>query len=440
MSIRAKLTLLLAVLFMAAICNAIFTFQLENYGEEKLHWVNHTHEVLTATSDLLGSLKDAETGQRGFLLTGDLAYLDPYHAGTASAAKELRELKIKTADNPEQQAILEFVGEELDLKLAELHETIQLAQTGSREKAIVLVAEDKGKQYMDNIRGYLETFIHAELVLLETRKAEFSENRAQIYTLIVAEVAFFIGLAVFTLTFLRRSFFHPLTLLLNSAKKLESGIKLEVADIFQQDEMGHLLSTFYLMSEKVTEREEVLGYKAHHDSLTGLKNRILISEEIDASISDIQETGGKIAVLFLDLNDFKEVNDSRGHEVGDLVLKETADRISSSVRSSDSVFRVGGDEFLVLARNIENISDVHSLVDNLVKAFGEPAIIGGKPTDIDISIGVAVAPDNANSSSELMEFADVAMYAAKHEKDTYSQMFDTGMLRRTSDMSKYVKQ
>jgi diguanylate cyclase (GGDEF)-like protein len=109
------------------------------------------------------------------------------------------------------------------------------------------------------------------------------------------------------------------------------------------------------------------------------------------------------------------------------------------VRSSDSVFRVGGDEFLVLARNIENISNVHALVDNLIRAFNEPAMIRGELTDISISIGVAVAPDNANNSSELMEFADVAMYAAKREKDAYSQMFDTGMLRRTSDVSKYLK-
>jgi diguanylate cyclase (GGDEF)-like protein len=440
MSIRLKLTLLLTTLFVAAIFNSIMTFQLESFGEEKLQWVNHTHEVLNSANDLLGSMKDAETGQRGYLLTSDLTYLDPYHIGLVSAETGLRTLKTKTADNPGQQAILELVGTDLDLKFAELRETIQLAQSGRKKDALEIVVRNDGKRYMDNIRDLLSTFTHTELILLEERKGEFRSNRNQIYTLIIVEVAFFIGLAAFTLIFLQRNFFRPLALLLASAKKLEAGDKLIANDIIEQDEMGHLLSTFFVMGERVIEREDILGQVAYHDSLTGLKNRMLMSEEIETSIENLQETGGKIAVLFFDLNDFKEVNDSRGHEVGDLVLKETAERISSTMRSTDSVFRIGGDEFLVLARNIENISDVNAIVANLIRAFDEPAMIKGELTDINISIGVAVAPDNANNSSELMEFADVAMYAAKHEKDTNSQMFDTGMLRRTMDLSKYVKE
>jgi len=433
MSIRLKLTLLLTTLFVAAIFNSILTYKLERFGEEKLQWVNHTHEVLVSAKGLLSSMQDAETGQRGYLITNDLNYLDPYHTGLDAAESGLRTLRTQTADNPDQQAILDSIGTELDLKLAELHETIQLAQSDRKKDALEIVEQNKGKKYMDNIRDLLATFSHAELILLEKRKGEFRSNRTQIYTLVIVEIAFFIGLAVFTLIFLQKNFFQPLALLLASAKKLEAGDELLVSDIIEQDEMGHLLSTFFVMSEKVIEREGVLDQIAHHDSLTGLKNRLMMSEEIQTSIGDLQETGGKIAVLFLDLNSFKEVNDSRGHEVGDLVLKETAERISSSVRSSDSVFRIGGDEFLVLARNIANISDVQSIVDNLIRAFDEPAMIRGELTDIGISIGVAVAPDNANSSSELLEFADVAMYAAKREKETYSKMFDTGMLRRTMD-------
>ena len=433
MSIRLKLTLLLTTLFVAAIFNSILTYKLERFGEEKLQWVNHTHEVLISANGLLSSMQDAETGQRGYLITNDLNYLDPYHTGLDAAESGLRTFRTQTADNPDQQAILDSIGTELDLKLAELHETIQLAQSDLKKDALEIVEQNKGKKYMDNIRDLLATFSHAELILLEKRKGEFRSNRTQIYTLVIVEIAFFIVLAVFTLIFLQKNFFQPLALLLASAKKLEAGDKLLVSDIIEQDEMGHLLSTFFVMGEKVIEREGVLDQIAHHDSLTGLKNRLMMSEEIQTSIGDLQETGGKIAVLFLDLNSFKEVNDSRGHEVGDLVLKETAERISSSVRSSDSVFRIGGDEFLVLARNIANISDVQSIVDNLIRAFDEPAMIRGELTDIGISIGVAVAPDNANSSSELLEFADVAMYAAKREKETYSKMFDTGMLRRTTD-------
>jgi diguanylate cyclase (GGDEF)-like protein len=411
---------------------------LEGYGEEKLQWVNHTHEVLLKTEKLISSLKDAETGQRGFIITRDSSYLEPYNTGVTDAKNIIADLKVLTEDNPDQRSILRLVEREMLLKLEELAETVQLVQGGLKIKAVEIVGLNQGKRYMDNIREFLETFAYAELVLLETRKGDFRSNRTQIYTLISVEVALFIGLSVFTLSFLRRSFFQPLMLLLESVRIIESGDKLKVSDVIENTEMGHLLATFYEMSERVNEREIVLTRKAHHDELTGLKNRITMSDEIQDSISEIQKTGGKIAVLFLDLNDFKQVNDTLGHDVGDLVLKETADRISSSVRSSDIVFRIGGDEFLVLAKNIVNISDVHSLVDNIVNAFDGPAIIDGEPMDISISIGVAVAPDNANNSSELVEFADVAMYAAKREKDGISQMFDTGMLRRTTDISKYL--
>lgn len=433
MSIHLKLPLLLAFLFLAAILNSVFTFQLESYGEEKLKWVNHTHEVLGATEKLLSTMKDTETGQRGYLLTSSASYLEPYHNGLISAKENLDKLKKLTSDNPKQQEVLKSVEKLMKLKFEELAETIELVQSGYTNKALEIVAQNKGKQYMDNIRAHSNSFINTELILLEQRKGDFRENRAQITTLIAVEIVFFIGLAMITITFLRRSLFLPLKLLLSSAEKVESGDKLNVSDVVEKDEMGHLLSTFFVMSEKVYQREQILDHKAHHDELTGLKNRITISKEIEQSLSDLQKTGEKLAVLFLDLNLFKQVNDTLGHDVGDLILKETANRLNSSVRSSDTVFRVGGDEFLVIARNIENITDVHCLIDNILNAFDEPAIIQGKPMDISISIGVAVSPDDTNSSSEIVKFSDVAMYAAKHDKDTNYKMFDKDMLKRASD-------
>jgi len=433
LSIRLKLWVLLSVLFSAAIFNALFTFQLESYGEEKLKWVNHTHEVLSIKEALLSAMKDAETGQRGYLLTSNTSYLEPYHSGRIDAVEKFAELKELTSDNAGQQVILKSVNKQMGLKFEELAETIHQTQSGNKSKAVEMVVQNKGKQYMDNIRSHLSAFTHTELVLLEQRKGDFRKNRAQITTLISVEVAFFIGLAIITLFFLQRSFFHPLKLLVKSAKKVEAGDKLEVSDIVEKDELGHLLSTFYLMSEKVYQREQVLGHKAHHDELTGLKNRVTVSKEIEQSISDLQQSGGKLAVLFIDLNLFKQVNDTLGHDVGDLILKETANRLNSSVRSSDTVFRVGGDEFLVIARNLTTISDVHYLIDNMLNAFDEPAIIQGKPVDISISIGAAVSPDDTSCGSEIMKYSDVAMYEAKRDKDSNYKMFDKDMLKRASD-------
>jgi len=433
LSIRLKLSLLLGLLFFAAIFNSILTFQLESYGEEKLKWVIHTHEVLNETQTLSGAMKDAETGQRGYLLTASSAYLEPYHNGVLTAKESFIRLKALTSDNPAQQDTLNLIESQMVLKFEEMEETIGLVQGDNNEMAVQIVSDNRGKQYMDNIRSLFGTFINAETVLLEQRKGDFRENRAQITTLITVEIVLFIGLFFVTISFLRRSFFHPLELLLSSVKKLEDGHKLEVNDVVKNDEMGHLLSTFFVMSEKVYQREQDLGFKAHHDELTGLKNRLTMPEEIETVIDEVQESGGMIAVLFIDLDRFKQINDQYGHHIGDLVIKETAYRIKYAVRDSDMVFRVGGDEFLIIVKDIENITHIHNVVNNIVSEFKHPATIEGKEVDISISVGIAVSPEDSVDRKEIIKFADVAMYAAKQDGAACYRMFDKGMLRRGSD-------
>lgn len=433
MSIRLKLSLLMSILFLAAIFNTIFTFQLERYGEDKLKWVNHTNEVLYKTLVFQSAMKDSETGQRGYLLTSDISYLEPYYNGVTSAEENLIELERLTLDNPSQQKLLLIIKKDMQLKIDELAKTIDLAQRGGADKAIEIVKNNLGKQYMDDILTDLSLFTNAELLLLEQRKGKFRESRTQLTTLIAVELVFFIGLAIITFIFLQRSFFQPLKLLLSSAKKVESGDKLEVKDVVGKDEMGHLLATFFVMSENVFQREQVLEHKAHHDELTGLKNRISLSKEIKASMNDLERTGSRFAVLFLDLNLFKQVNDTRGHDIGDLILKETANRLHNSVRSSDTVFRVGGDEFLILLRDIKDSRDVDRVAEKILSAFVEPATIEGKPINITISIGAAVSPDNTKNSDDMIKFADIAMYAAKRDQKNSYKAFNPSMLKRVND-------
>ena len=433
MSIRLKLSLLISVLFLAAISNTLFTFQLESYAEEKLKWVNLTHKVLHRTQAFLSAMKDSETGQRGYLLTSDISYLEPYHSGIAAAKINLAKLRGLTSDNPSQQERLVIVEKDMLLKFDELAQTIELVQSGKSDEALAVVTQNLGKQYMDNIRTNLDSFTNAELILLEQRKGDFRESRTQLTTLISVEIVFFLGLAIITFTFLQRNFFHPLDLLLASAKKVESGGELEVRDVVEKDEMGHLLATFFVMSENVYKREQVLGYKAHHDELTGLKNRIMFTKEIEASMNNLERVGGRLAVLFLDLNLFKQVNDTLGHDTGDLILQETATRLNRSVRSSDTVFRVGGDEFLIVLRDIKDSRDVDCVAEKILNAFAVPAMIEEKPVDISISIGAALSPDDTKNSNELVKFADIAMYAAKRDQESSYKMFNTSMLKRAND-------
>ncbi|MGF1766371.1 diguanylate cyclase [Enterovibrio makurazakiensis] len=380
-------------------------------------------------------MKDVETGQRGYLLTSNLSYLEPYHNGISQVKENLESLKSLTTSNPEQQKILDLVSKDISSKFKEMEQTIKLAQNNEKDKAIALVNQDIGKQYMDNIRRNLHEFTKTEQIFLEQRKGDFRENRAQITTLVTVEISFFVGLAIFTLLFLQRNFFVPLQLLVASTQLVERGKRLEVKNIVENNEMGHLLTTFFSMSEKVHHREKTLEYKAHHDELTGLKNRLSIYDELDSSIGDAKRYGDKLAVLFLDLNLFKHINDTLGHDVGDEVLKITADRLNDSVRSSDSVFRLGGDEFVVIVRNIKSAKDAEGVIQNILSAFEPPAMINGNAIDISTSIGVAVSPDNTTDSDELVKYADVAMYAAKQDKSTHFKSFREDMLNKKDDVA-----
>lgn len=433
MSIRARLGLYISFLFIAAVGNPVFIFQLEKYGEEKLTWVNHTHQVLIVKERLLGSLKDTETGQRGYLLTENTSYLEPYHNGLLDSESQLELLKKLTSDNPDQLVTLAIVDKEIDLKFKELAHTIKLFQSGSYVESINAVKQNVGKQYMDRIRQQLNKFTNEELLLLEQRKGDFRAHKARITTLMIVEVLFFISLAIITAGFLQKTFFTPLKLLLTSTEKIDRGETVSVADIVSKDEMGHLLTTFFAMSEKVHQRTEDLDYKAHHDSLTGLQNRMKVNEAIQEAIEGLKKQDDKLAVLFLDLNSFKQLNDSLGHEVGDFVLQETARRLNASTRSSDLVFRIGGDEFLVMLNNVKSASYIQEIVVNIMKSFDSSANFNSHSITISPSIGIAIAPDDSVDSDEIIRFADVAMYAAKRDKKDRYKFFDQTMLKRASD-------
>lgn len=435
MSLRLKLILFISFLFITAIGNAIFTFMLEKYGEEKLEWVNHTHEVIIHTEHLLSNIQDTETGQRGYLLTEDHSYLTPYHTGLIEAKEHFALLRTLTSDNPKQQKRLDTIKKYMNLKFDELKETIELTQKNNNHntEALKVVKQNKGKEYMENIRIHTKEFINEEMLLLEQRKGDFKAYKATITTLIAVEIMFFVFLALMTITFLNRNLFSPLKVLLSSTNKMEEGKKVEVTDIIPNDEMGYLLSRFFKMQEKVYDRTEKLDFKAHHDELTGLKNRTSMYLEIENDIKLLKKTKTKFAVLFLDLNKFKELNDTLGHDAGDAMLIEVATRLKDSVRDDDIVFRLGGDEFLILLKNIQNSSEVEQILSHILKVTKTPAMIQGNPIEISISIGVAISQDDTSSSDEILKYSDIAMYAAKSDKSVPYKFFDKSMLKRSSD-------
>lgn len=438
MSIRFKLGLLLSLLFFAAIGNTVFTFILEKYGEEKLEWVIHTHEVLIESERLIGAVIDAETGQRGYLLTQDSAYLEPYHIGVSSVDSHLQELFRLTSDNLAQQQRLENISALLSKKLAELDLTINLTQENtpsSRSEASNIVKNNSGKKYMDAIRGELGAFNHEELVLLEQRKGEFKESRAYITTLVGVELLFFVFLSIITAMFVKNKFYQPLGMMIEGTAKMERGERQEISDILPKDEMGYLLSRFYQMSETVYIKAMVLDHEANHDYLTGLKNRSGLEAGVDYSIQTLNH-GQKLAIFFIDLNKFKALNDTLGHDIGDEILKECAVRIKDSVRSNDAVYRFGGDEFVVILNDIKEVKHAQVIAEKMLTKFSSPFICKGNLIDISLSIGISISPEDSSESRELLKQADIAMYAAKSDMSVNYKFYDSSMLNRERSNSR----
>jgi len=406
---------------------------LEDYGEEKLKWVIHTHEVISVSDNLLSTMTDAETGQRGFLLTGDNNYLEPYYFGSVESTKLLDELVQITIDNPNQQQRLKIIKVLMNKKLSELKSTIDLMQDGNFDKALNIVKNNVGKQHMDDIRNELTAFNHEERLLLEQRKGDFRENRAQITTLVMIEFFSFVFLGIITALFIKGSLFNPMKLLMKSTSKMEKGEKQDVSDLLPNDEMGYLLSRFYKMSVKVLEKNETLTYNATHDELTGLRNRVEIHNEINNAIMYLENTNRKIAIIFIDLNKFKQLNDTLGHDAGDFVLKETSDRLIGSVRSSDVVFRYGGDEFIIVIKRFDDESQIKTMVKKIVSIFESPLLFRGNTIDISLSMGIAISPDDSINSDEIIKYADIAMYEAKRDNETHYKFFDRSMAKCLDD-------
>ncbi|MGZ4372645.1 MAG: sensor domain-containing protein, partial [Gaiellaceae bacterium] len=192
----------------------------------------------------------------------------------------------------------------------------------------------------------------------------------------------------------------------------------------QDEEALELLSvivTATLGQEELRQNARLAEHEALHDALTGLPNRVLFDDRVRQALRTAEREGGRVVVALLDLDRFKEINDTLGHTSGDRVLTRVARRLQACVRASDTVARLGGDEFglLLLVDGIES-AGLKRLLDKLVAAIERPIDLDGLPLGIEGSIGVAFFPDHGLTSQELIRRADVAMYAAKEDGRPYA--------------------
>ena len=185
-----------------------------------------------------------------------------------------------------------------------------------------------------------------------------------------------------------------------------------------------------LLQEEIAERRQAearVHHMAYHDSLTGLPNRALLSDRLDCALRAAHRNGRKLAVMFLDLDRFKTINDSLGHATGDQLLREVARRLGTAVRDSDTVARLGGDEFVVLLPDVGDARDCAQVADKIIDLLATPFPFEGHSLHITPSIGICLCPDDGNDVETLMRHADAAMYHAKAAGRNNYQFFDQRM-------------
>ncbi|MEA2073239.1 MAG: EAL domain-containing protein [Campylobacterota bacterium] len=178
----------------------------------------------------------------------------------------------------------------------------------------------------------------------------------------------------------------------------------------------------HMMEEQLREQKDALDHQAHHDALTELPNRVLFHDRLEHAIEEAKRNTTKVALLFIDLDHFKEINDSLGHDIGDNVLKKVTSRLQETIRDKDMIARLGGDEFTVILENINQVQDASLIGEKLLKILAKPieCKITNTFLNVSSSIGISIYPDDGQTPQDLLKYADSAMYKAKDEgRDNY---------------------
>ncbi|MDH3217885.1 MAG: diguanylate cyclase, partial [Candidatus Krumholzibacteria bacterium] len=275
----------------------------------------------------------------------------------------------------------------------------------------------------------------------------------------VAAITLVTTLAVSALlfVFLRNLIITPITKLRQTAYEIGRG-NLEVElSVDRKDEIGELTKSFREMSDNLQRSSEQIRYLAYYDTLTNLPNRSMFTEHLKTTLAYAKRKKESLAVMFLDLDNFKQVNDTLGHSAGDDLLKKMAGRLVECVRGSDylavsdtpqtTISRVGGDEFLLLLPDVRGPEGAIKVAKRILSAASEPFVISNYEFYVGVSMGISIYPDDGNSAESLVRCADVAMYhAKKNEKGTfrfYSEHMNTMAFKRfalESDLRKAIEE
>ncbi len=213
-------------------------------------------------------------------------------------------------------------------------------------------------------------------------------------------------------------------------------VNLAMTALKTQGENGERIVGYLGIAFDITERRkltEFVNHLAHHDQLTGLPNRILLDDRMQQSIQRAKRNRHKVAVLMVDVDYFKRINDSLGHSAGDSLLDAIAKKLCSAVRQTDTVARMGGDEFVIVMPEFRDEKDAVRCAEAILQKVSTPTMLGNREVNVTVSVGLCIFPDCANDAESLLKNADAALYEAKESGRNAFHVFNQGMVVATAD-------
>ena len=299
------------------------------------------------------------------------------------------------------------------LKDIHTHESLMITQTPDEYISAVNI---------DTIEGKITLLVKLNKTNLNT---SLNEHRFQLFFILLI----IISAVLFILRFLFiRGFSKPLDKLMGQIEKIDKGDYSQSNVLHTNDEfetisknINQLANSVKVREKSLVESQEDLEHLSSHDSLTNLPNRRYFLSRLTHAINIAKRSNTKLAILFLDLDEFKEINDTLGHIIGDELLLRVSERLKNSFRDSDTVARIGGDEFNILIENYKNVIDLELILNKLLVDFEMPFICFENEINISSSIGIALYPDDGMDSMSLIKHADLAMYKSKSDgKNNYN--------------------
>jgi diguanylate cyclase (GGDEF)-like protein len=328
------------------------------------------HEVISALNRLQINLTNAEKSERGYVVGSEVAAA-PYEEAVNEVRWTTDLIYALASKDPFQRGKAAQLDKLVEAKLQTLQFLVDVREAGSTQSAQLLMSVEQDKLETDRIKNVLSEMEDRENTLLDKALSVRDGAYIKLWGLLgIVTTCLFAGA------------------------------------IWQYFRMRKIVQ--YAASS-----EAEIRHLANHDVLTGLPNRRLLQEKLDTHIDEANRHRQAFAVMFMDLDGFKKVNDTIGHEAGDDLLKAVAQRLRATIRASDTVARIGGDEFIVVVPELNEANTATQIATTLVEAVSRPYSIKGKCVNVSASIGISFYPQNGKSSSELLEIADRALNQAK---------------------------